>query len=288
MKDFNFNRYKSLLSYSMAENKKTYFMAFGISILVVAMLQFLFAHTFIYQFGSRVAENLVQNSLDAGSIIAALGFAAVMVFVITQVELSNRYCIAREGTQYCMLPATYLEKGCVILTQFIIFNILATVVFYFVIYCMMALYYAYYDGFFTFQPFYIIKQVMYSMNIFDIKSAQPMDTSDTMDFIVTTRLLILMLPVSYIISILYYLTLVTFFRTKSQLKAYGTQLAINTVIQWFFLLCIPFALEHIEFLRRLPLQYFPYILDFCIIMQIPVAIAFGWWFFHRLHYKEIK
>mgnify|MGYP004451146969 FL=1 len=72
MKDFNFNRYKSLLSYSMAENKKTYFMAFGISILVVAMLQFLFAHTFIYQFGSRVAENLVQNSLDALSIIAAL------------------------------------------------------------------------------------------------------------------------------------------------------------------------------------------------------------------------
>lgn len=293
MKDFNINRYKALVKYSMTENRKTYLTAFGISLLVFALFFMLFAHCFAYNFGKVDLTNTnVQGVIDISSLIATYLFFAVMLFVVTQVEVSNRYCIAREGMQYCLLPASYKEKGCAILTQFAIFEFIAPMVFYVAVYSLMSLYYMVYGGVFTFQPLAFTEHIGAMFNVEVLSQHQ-----DMIPLANTIRLFIAMLPVTWALELLYYLVLVTFFRTKSQLKAYGLNVVISNILIWIFMACTTAvgALYTTSegFHEWVDVTFddvvtIAHTLDALILLQIPLTILFGWWFFRRLHYKEIR
>lgn len=292
MATFNFKRYKALLNYSIVENKRNYIMAFGIGILAFTFFGVLFFHLFPNGFSAVDFGGVdKQPEIEGVSLIATLFFGIAMTFMTTQLELVNRYCLQREATQYCLLPATYKEKGWSVITMFFGTVAIGCILYYLAIYLMLCIYVWACNGGATFQPFIIVGE---GINAYIDLMTTGHNAPEGAKLFCT--LLIAMIPVSVLLNTIYYFVVVTYFKTKAQLKALAVQMVINNVISWvFFMLTGIFGTffgENIEeFIRNLdnvnPSTVFA-VLDGLILLVIPATIAFGWWFFRRLHYKEIR
>ena len=232
MKTFDLHNYTSILKYSLAENRKIYLTAFGIG-----LFTFLFIATFVFYsaYGFNFSEiDLsgvnVQTNIEVSSFCTTLFFAIIMVFVATQAELVNRYCIAREGTQFTLLPATYIEKGFGILTMYVLVVVVGSLLFHLVVYSLMSLMYSLYGADFTFSPF-VYKEIIPTMGNIHTSSSGIDDATNTF-----LSHIIYMVPVTCAIKMLLYFTLVTYFKKKAQLKALLSYLIINNVLSWVFVI----------------------------------------------------
>ncbi|MCF0208514.1 MAG: hypothetical protein HUK07_03600, partial [Bacteroidaceae bacterium] len=155
MKNFNFNRYVSLLKYSMLENKKTYLSTLAVGLLIFLFLSMMFAQ--LIPFGFNRAEyhgDMLQMQLESVITISSLVFSVVIFLTATQQELVNRYCIQREGMQYNLLPATYLEKGFAIITVTIVVSLVSVLLFYLFTYTFLYLYFEFCNATVEYTPFY--------------------------------------------------------------------------------------------------------------------------------------
>ncbi len=292
MNTFNFSQYKSLLRYSMVENKRNYMMAFGIGILAYTLIGIFFFNILPSGglFINYEGEDM-QGALEAMTIIATLIFGTVMTFAITQFELVNRYCLQREAMQYNLLPASYKEKGWAILTMFFGCVLLASIVYYLVVYIITYLYFVIFNGAVDFLPFCIIGE-----GINEFIKTFPHEVPSGVYF--SLVLFVCMIPFSIIGQTLCYFVIVTYFKTKAQIKALVVLQIASNVISWAFLIVgsafIPFfdgsfIDEYIRNIDEATALCYLYAFDaFIVIITVAYAIGFGYWFFRRLHYKEIR
>ena len=292
MDNFNFNNYKSLLKYSMVENKRNYLMSFGIGILAYTLIGIFFFNIlpsgglFLNYEGADM-----QGEMEAMSIIATVIFAIVMTFSITQFELVNRYCLQREAMQYNLLPASYKEKGWAILTMFFGCVIIGSLIYYLLVYAITFIYFIVFNASVDFQPFCIFGQ---GINEF-IKS-MPHEVPNGVFF--SLVLFICMVPIAILGQTLCYFVAVTYFKTKAQIKALVILQVISNIISWVFLIVGSAIFQFLDqsflddFIRNMDEQTalgYLYVFDaFIVILNIAITFGFGYWFFRRLHYKEIR
>lgn len=292
MATFNFDNYKSLLKYSMVENKRNYMMAFGIGILAYTLIGLFFFNIlpsgglFLNYEGADM-----QGEMEAMSIIATVIFGTIMTFTITQFELVNRYCLQREAMQYNLLPASYKEKGWAILTMFFGFVIIGSLIYYLLVYAITFIYFLVFNADVTFQPFCIFGQ---GINEF-IKS-MPHDVPNGVFF--SLVLFICMIPIAILGQTLCYFVAVTFFKTKAQIKALVVIQIISNIISWAFLIVgsaiaqfmdFEFLNEYLDNMNEQTALGYLYVFDaFIVILNFAFTLGFGYWFFRRLHYKEIR
>lgn len=292
MATFNFDNYKSLLKYSMVENKRNYMMAFGIGILAYTLIGLFFFNIlpsgglFLNYEGADM-----QGEMEAMSIIATVIFGTIMTFTITQFELVNRYCLQREAMQYNLLPASYKEKGWAILTMFFGCVIIGSLIYYLLVYAITFLYFIVFNASVDFQPFCIIGE---GINEF-IKS-MPHDVPNGVFF--SLVLFICMIPIAILGQTLCYFVAVTFFKTKAQIKALVVIQIISNIISWAFLIVgsaiaqfmdFEFLNEYLDNMNEQTALGYLYVFDaFIVILNIAFTLGFGYWFFRRLHYKEIR
>lgn len=290
---FNFNNYKSLLRYSMVENKRNYLMSFGVGILAYTLIGIFFFNIlpsgglFINYDGEDM-----QGPLEGMSIIATGIFGTIMTFVITQFELVNRYCLQREAMQYNLLPATYKEKGWAIISMFFGFVIIGSLIYYLLVYAITFFYFLIFNGAVTFQPFCIIGEGI--SNFARAMFQDDMPTGLTFSLI----LFLCMTPLSLFSETLCYFVTVTYFKTKAQIKALATLMIISNVISWAFLIVgsavvqftdLTFIDEFVKNIDKDTALGYLYVFDaFIVIVSFAFAFGFGSWFFRRLHYKEIR
>lgn len=290
MANFNFNNYKSLLRYSMGENKRNYLMSFGVGILAYTLIGIFFFNIlpsgglFINYNGADM-----QGEMEAMSIIATTIFGIVMTFAITQFELVNRYCLQREAMQYNLLPASYKEKGWAILTMFFGCVMLASIIYYLVVYVITFLYFLIFNGAVDFQPFCIIGE-----GISSFVESFPREVPTGV--MVSLIIFLCMIPVSIFSHTLCYFVAVTYFKTKAQIKALVILMVISNVISWAFLIVGSAVGQFFEPIydyfngidEQTALGYLYAFDAFIVIMSFAFAFGFGYWFFRRLHYKEIR
>lgn len=292
MATFNFDNYKSLLRYSMVENKRNYMMSFGIGILAYTLIGLFFFNIlpsgglFLNYKGADM-----QGEMEAMTIIATVIFGTIMTFVITQFELVNRYCLQREGMQYNLLPASYKEKGWAILTMFFGFVIIGSLIYYLLVYAITFIYFLVFNADVTFQPFCIFGQ-----GISEFINSFPRDIPNGVTF--SLILFICMIPLAILGQTLCYFVAVTFFKTKAQIKALVVIQIISNIISWAFLIVgsaiaqfmdFEFLNEYLDNMNEQTALGYLYVFDaFIVIMTVAFTIGFGYWFFRRLHYKEIR
>lgn len=283
----NFTTYKNLLKYSLVENKKTYISAFGIGILAYIVCSLFFGHIINHGFGMVDYDGMkISNAAVMGSAIVGTGFFAfAMLFVVTQAELANRYCVARKGALYNMIPASHVEKGWAIITMTLVVNIFGGILFYFIAYCLSSLYYIICNATVDFSPFYFFT----NMN-FHFGPHSGIDYADAAKF--TAILALIMIPVSSFANHMLYYNLVTYFRSKAQLKG----LASYIIIQFLFVLLLIFIGTTIDnnvniqdWLNKnvTPIDALHFV-DAILLSLIPITAGFIYWFMRRLHYKEIR
>ena len=292
MATFNFDNYKSLLKYSMVENKRNYMMAFGIGILAYTLIGLFFFNIlpsgglFLNYEGADM-----QGEMEAMTIIATVIFGTIMTFVITQFELVNRYCLQREGMQYNLLPASYKEKGWAILTMFFGFVIIGSLIYYLLVYAITFIYFLVFNADVTFQPFCIFGQ-----GISEFINSFPRDIPNGVTF--SLILFICMIPLAILGQTLCYFVAVTFFKTKAQIKALVVIQIISNIISWAFLIVgsaiaqfmdFEFLNEYLDNMNEQTALGYLYVFDaFIVIITVAFTLGFGYWFFRRLHYKEIR
>lgn len=292
MATFNFDNYKSLLKYSMVENKRNYMMAFGIGILAYTLIGLFFFNIlpsgglFLNYEGADM-----QGEMEAMSITATVIFGTIMTFVITQFELVNRYCLQREGMQYNLLPASYKEKGWAILTMFFGFVIIGSLIYYLLVYAITFIYFLVFNADVTFQPFCIFGQ-----GISEFINSFPRDIPNGVTF--SLILFICMIPLAILGQTLCYFVAVTFFKTKAQIKALVVIQIISNIISWAFLIVgsaiaqfmdFEFLNEYLDNMNEQTALGYLYVFDaFIVIITVAFTLGFGYWFFRRLHYKEIR
>lgn len=292
MTTFNFDNYKSLLRYSMVENKRNYMMAFGIGILAYTLIGLFFFNIlpsgglFLNYEGADM-----QGEMEAMSITATVIFGTIMTFVITQFELVNRYCLQREGMQYNLLPASYKEKGWAILTMFFGFVIIGSLIYYLLVYAITFIYFLVFNADVTFQPFCIFGQ-----GISEFINSFPRDIPNGVTF--SLILFICMIPLAILGQTLCYFVAVTYFKTKAQIKALVVIQIISNIISWAFLIVgsaiaqfmdFEFLTEYLDNMNEQTALGYLYVFDaFIVIITVAFTLGFGYWFFRRLHYKEIR
>ncbi len=292
MASFNFNNYKSLLRYSMVENKRNYMMAIGVGILAYTLIGLFFFNIlpsgglFLNYKGADM-----QGELEAMTIIATIIFGTVMTFVITQFELVNRYCLQREAMQYNLLPATYKEKGWAILTMFFGFVLIGSLIYYLLVYAITFIYFMVFNADVTFQPFCIFGE-----SISKFIESFPRDIPNGVIF--SLILFICMIPLAILGQTLCYFVAVTYFKTKAQIKALVILQVISNILSWVFLIIgsaivqlmdLEFLNEYFNNIDEQTALGYLYALDaFIVILSFAFAFGFGYWFFRRLHYKEIR
>ncbi len=276
----------------MVENKRNYMMAFGIGILAYTLIGLFFFNIlpsgglFLNYKGADM-----QGELEAMTIIATIIFGTVMTFVITQFELVNRYCLQREAMQYNLLPATYKEKGWAILTMFFGFVLIGSLIYYLLVYAITFIYFLVFNASVYFQPFCIFGQ-----GINEFINSFPRDIPNGVTF--SLILFICMIPVSVVGQTLCYFVAVTYFKTKAQIKALIILQVISNIIAWVFLIVgsaiaqlmdVEFLNEYFDNIDEQTALGYLYALDaFIVIISVAFTVGFGYWFFRRLHYKEIR
>lgn len=289
---FNFNNYKALLRYSMVENKRNYLMSFGIGILAYTLIGIFFFNIlpsgglFLNYEGADM-----QGEMEAMSIIATVIFAIAMTFTITQFELVNRYCLQREAMQYNLLPASYKEKGWAILTMFFGCVLLASIVYYLIAYIITFIYFLVFNASVDFQPFVVlIDGINYFISTFPTR-----EIPNGLTFSII--LFICMIPIAILGQTLYYFVAVTYFKTKAQIKALVILMVISNILSSTFLvigsaigeLFFSPIYEYFDNIDEQTALGYLYVFDaFIVILNIAITIGFGYWFFRRLHYKEIR
>ncbi|MCQ2243186.1 MAG: hypothetical protein MJZ32_02890 [Bacteroidaceae bacterium] len=292
MNTFNFSQYKSLLRYSMVENKRNYMMAFGIGVLAYTLIGIFFFNIlpsgglFLNYEGADM-----QGELEAMSITSTVIFGTVMTFVITQFELVNRYCLQREAMQYNLLPASYKEKGWAILTMFFGCVIIGSLIYYLLAYIITFIYFLVFNADVTFQPFCVIGE-----GISEFVKSFPHEVPNGVFF--SLVLFICMIPLGLFGQTLCYFVAVTYFKTKAQIKALVVLQVISNVISWAFLIVgsaiaqfadLSFLEDFFNNMNEQTALGYLYVFDaFIVILSFAIALGFGYWFFRRLHYKEIR
>lgn len=277
----------------MVENKRNYLMAFGIGILAYTLIGLFFFNILPSGglFVNYEGEDM-QGPLEAMSFIATGIFAVVMTFAITQFELVNRYCLQREAMQYNLLPATYKEKGWAIISMFFGFVIIGSLIYYLLVYAITFFYFIIFNGTVTFQPFCIIGEGISYFAEAMFKDDMP--TGVTFSIIIY----LCMIPVSIFSQTLCYFVTVTYFKTKAQIKALAALMVISNVFSWIFLIVgsaivqftdLSFIDEFVKNIDKNTALGYLYVFDaFIVIVSFAFAFVFGYWFFRRLHYKEIR
>ncbi|MCF0192870.1 MAG: hypothetical protein HUK05_05560 [Prevotella sp.] len=291
MKNLNFNRYISLLKYSMLENKKTYLSTLAVGLLIFLFLSMMFAQLIPYGFNRADYHGVVmQDILDKTITISSLLFFIVIFLTATQQELVNRYCIQREGVQYNLLPATYLEKGFAIITVTIVVSLVSVLLFYLFTYTFFYLYFVFSNATVDYMPFYDF----YDLNNMILSSV--IASGDHIGLLSLQISILIFVPFALLFNLFYHFVIVTFFKRKAQLKAIAVEKVIENMFVWVFGAIVTFMAtmdaeimtKFFNFLRDISEALGVFLIDAFILMIVPLAIGFGYWFFRRLHYKELR
>lgn len=171
------------------------------------------------------------------------------------------------------------------------FVIIGSLIYYLLVYAITFIYFLVFNADVTFQPFCIFGQ-----GISEFINSFPRDIPNGVTF--SLILFICMIPLAILGQTLCYFVAVTFFKTKAQIKALVVIQIISNIISWAFLIVgsaiaqfmdFEFLNEYLDNMNEQTALGYLYVFDaFIVIMTVAFTIGFGYWFFRRLHYKEIR